>query len=76
VPHEKTNPQVVRRLKGILHPTKRADQIQKLHEDDESTKWFGVTRDLTGRPIFEDYSRYATLMTDAPSVENGSRYPQ
>ena len=77
VPHEKTNPHVVRRLKAILNPTRHPDAIQKLHEDDESTKWFGVARDLTGRPNFEDYGRYATLMASISPIESmGNRYPQ
>ncbi|QIW98040.1 hypothetical protein AMS68_003558 [Peltaster fructicola] len=77
VPHEKTNPHIVRRLKAILNPSKNADEIQKQHEDDESTKWFGVTRDLTGRPNFEDYGRYATLMSSISPIESlGNRYPQ
>lgn len=77
MPHEKTNPHVVRRLKGILNPTRRADEIQRLHEDDESTKWFGVARDLTGRPNFEDYGRYASLMANISPIESmANRYPQ
>ena len=77
MPHEKTNPFVVRRLKAILHPTRSADEIQRLHEEDESTKWFGVARDLTGRPNFEDYGRYATLMSSISPIEGlGNRYPQ
>ncbi|KAK5125943.1 hypothetical protein LTR85_011298 [Meristemomyces frigidus] len=77
VPHEKTDPHVVRRLKAILHPTRKPEEIQKLHEDDSSTKWFGVARDLTGRPNFEDYGRYATLMSSISPIESlGNRYPQ
>ncbi|KAF2773221.1 hypothetical protein EJ03DRAFT_323724 [Teratosphaeria nubilosa] len=77
VPHEKTNPTVVRRLKEILHPTRAADEIQRLHEDDESTKWFGVTKDHTARPTFEDYGRYASLMSSISPIESlGNRYPQ
>ncbi|KAK5133613.1 hypothetical protein LTR08_007561 [Meristemomyces frigidus] len=73
VPHEKTDLQVVKKLKDILHPTRKANEIQKLHDDDESTRWFGVARDLTGRPNFEDYGRYATLMS---SMSLETRYPQ
>lgn len=77
VPHEKTNPHVVRSLKGILNPTRNAQEIQKLHEEDENTKWFGVARDLTGRPNFEDYGRYASLMASISPIESmGNRYPQ
>jgi predicted acylesterase/phospholipase RssA len=77
VPHEKTDPHVVKRLKAILHPSRKPEEIHKLHEDDESTKWFGVARDLTGRPQFEDFGRYATLMSSISPIEStGNRYPQ
>ncbi|KAK3707125.1 hypothetical protein LTR37_012294 [Vermiconidia calcicola] len=77
VPHEKTDPYVVRKLKVILHPTKKPNEIQKLHEEDESTKWFGVARDLTGRPNLEDYGRYASLMAAISPIESqANRYPQ
>ena len=68
---------MVKKLKSILHPSKRPEEIQKLHEEDGSTKWFGVARDLTGRPNFEDYGRYATLMSNISPIESlGNRYPQ
>ncbi|KAK4897196.1 hypothetical protein LTR27_005089 [Elasticomyces elasticus] len=77
VPHEKTNPHVVRRLKETLNPTRKPEEIQRLHEQDASTKWFGVARDLTGRPNLEDYGRYATLMSNISPIEGlGNRYPQ
>ncbi|KAK4504134.1 hypothetical protein PRZ48_005049 [Zasmidium cellare] len=77
VPHEKTSPHVVRRLKGILHPTRNPKEIQKLHEEDGTTKWFGVSKDHAGRPVFEDYGRYATLMSSISPIESmGNRYPQ
>lgn len=77
VPHEQTNPFIVRRLKAILNPTRKPEEIQKLHEEDSSTKWFGVARDLTGRPNFEDYGRYASLMSSISPIESlGNRYPQ
>ena len=68
---------MVRKLKAILHPSKKPQIIQRLHEEDESTKWFGVARDLTGRPNFEDYGRYAQLMSNISPIESlGNRYPQ
>lgn len=77
MPHEKTNPVVVRRLKAILNPTRKAAEIQRMHEEDGATKWFGVARDLTGRPNFEDYGRYASLMSSISPIESmTNRYPQ
>lgn len=67
----------MRKLKAILHPSKRPDEIQRLHIEDESTKWFGVARDFTGRPNFEDYGRYANLMASISPIESlSNRYPQ
>ena len=77
MPHEKQGLQTVRRLRAILSPPKDAAAIEQLHEQDERTKWFGVVRELTGRPILEDYGRYATLMCDvAARADAGVQYPQ
>lgn len=77
VPHEKTDPQVVARLQDILQPTEAPDAIRDAHSRDEASKWFGVTKDLTGRPKFEDYGRYASLMASiTPAQHRGNRYPQ
>lgn len=76
VPHEKTSPAVVRRLKAILHPSRNPEEIQRLHEDDEATKWFGVSRDFTGRPLFQDHGRYAALISSISPIESTPRYPQ
>ncbi|KAF2721275.1 hypothetical protein K431DRAFT_224804 [Polychaeton citri CBS 116435] len=78
VPHEKTNPHIVKNLKAILNPTRAEGDINRLHEADESTKWFGVSKDPQGRPNFEDYGRYATLMSSISPDDNmmTQRYPQ
>ncbi|KAK3718358.1 hypothetical protein LTR37_005171 [Vermiconidia calcicola] len=77
VPHEKTNVRVVNRLKKILQPSQSPDTILKSHEADQCTKWFGVSRDLTGRPSLDDYGRYATLMGSLqPMNSSKCRYPQ
>lgn len=41
VPHEKTNVKVVSRLKRILQPPRTPEAIQKCHDADQCTKWFG-----------------------------------
>lgn len=43
VPHEKTNVKVVSRLKSILQPPASADVIRKSHQEDQCTKWFGMS---------------------------------
>jgi hypothetical protein len=76
-PHEKVDLDVVRRLEGILTPSRDPDEIKRLHQEDERTKWFGVTRDDTGETVFEDYGRYAALVSDTAQVAGmENRYPQ
>lgn len=76
-PHEKVELDVVRRLESILTPSQDPAEVQRLHQEDERTKWFGVARDETGQTIFEDYGRYATLVSDtAQTAVNENRYPQ
>lgn len=41
VPHEKTDVKVVSRLKRILQPPRSPEAIQKCHDADQCTKWFG-----------------------------------
>ncbi|KAF4554319.1 Hypothetical protein D9617_4g000720 [Elsinoe fawcettii] len=78
LPHEKTNGSIFRRFRSILQP--RADSIEKVktaHEQDSSSKWFGVTKDSSGRLKFDDYGRYSALMSSLlPSADHQHRYPQ
>jgi hypothetical protein len=68
---------VVRRLESILTPSRDPAEVQRLHQEDERTKWFGVTRDDTGETVFEDYGRYAALASDtAQMAGTENRYPQ
>jgi hypothetical protein len=76
-PHEKTDREVVERLRQILEPRLTEQQQQELHRSDEDTTWFGIARDpVSGLPIFQDYERYATIMEQSRSVEGTVRYPQ
>ncbi|OCL08081.1 hypothetical protein AOQ84DRAFT_293846 [Glonium stellatum] len=77
--HEKTDENdyyVARRLKTILDPTVDQRKLQQLHEEDEKTTWFGITRDPTGRPFFADYGTYARIMTASTRSESAVRFPQ
>lgn len=76
LPHEKTNRQVVERLRQILDPTRTSEQQQGLHKNDEDTTWFGIARDSANLPIFQDYGRYATIMAESRTPEVNVRYPQ
>ena len=67
----------MRRLEGILTPSRDPARVQKLHEEDERTKWFGVARDDAGETVFEDYGRYAALASDTAQMAGTEhRYPQ
>lgn len=66
VPHEKTDHNIAEKIKAILEPTMNDAKHQKLHEEDESTTWFGVARDEIDDYTFQDYGRYARLMAETP----------
>ncbi|KAL1582024.1 hypothetical protein WHR41_09394 [Cladosporium halotolerans] len=77
LPHEKVDLSVVRRLRSILHPSTDPLDVRKSHQEDDWTKWFGVTRDEKDQVLFDDYGRYATLVSDiARSTSMKTRYPQ
>ncbi|PVI02430.1 hypothetical protein DM02DRAFT_701953 [Periconia macrospinosa] len=76
LPHEKTNPKIIKRLKDILSPPSDQGAQETLHVEDEDTTWFGLARDTHNKPFFQDYGRYASIMADSNTVEHQSRYPQ
>jgi hypothetical protein len=75
-PHEKADRKVVERLRQILEPQRSEEEQQDLHRNGEDTTWFGISRDSSGVPIFQDYERYATIMEQSRSSEGIVRYPQ
>ncbi|KAK4552373.1 hypothetical protein LTR86_010387 [Recurvomyces mirabilis] len=77
MPHEQSDPLVVRRLQAILRPPRDMKTIEQLHQDDEVTKWFGVTRDETGRPNLQEFDRFTAIMSRFESHGDvQSCYPQ
>ena len=74
--HEKIDKLVVERYRSILEPSSNSEEQDALHKDDEDTTWFGVDRDKSGDPIFEDYGRFAALMLDSLSEAGTIRRPQ
>ncbi|KAK4551312.1 hypothetical protein LTR86_011241 [Recurvomyces mirabilis] len=77
MPHEKSDPLVVQRLRSTLKPPRDINMIEQLHQDDEVTKWFGVTRDATGRPILQEFDRFTAIMSHAETRrEFQTCYPQ
>ncbi|KAL8689851.1 MAG: hypothetical protein Q9218_004571 [Villophora microphyllina] len=81
VPHEKTDHAIAQKIKRTLesHITNE-DEMKLLHQQDEDKTWFGILREDSGFPSFQDYGRYANLMAEssrssisASSQWNGSR---
>jgi len=75
-PHEKSNPQVVQRLRQILEPSRTEGEHENELLGDEDTTWFGVGRDSTNQPVFQDHGRFATLMSESQTRDVGQRWPQ
>jgi hypothetical protein len=42
MPHERTDPRLQLVLQNVLHPSLRDDELDRLHEADEETTWFGM----------------------------------
>ena len=76
LPHERTNKEIYDRLEPILDPPESVSELSRLHEEDESTTWFGIEKDSNGKPLFQDHGRFATLMADTKQPNTGVRYPQ
>lgn len=74
--HDKIDRLVVERYRNILEPPSSIDEQDSLHKDDEDTTWFGIGRNRAGDPVFEDYERYTTLMSESLSQTPRVRYPQ
>ena len=82
IPHERTSSATAKKIKGVLEPRTTAAQQDVLHQDDEDTTWFGIVREDTELPVFQDYGRYAKIMADTHSLSSGQslsthnqRYP-
>jgi energy-coupling factor transporter ATP-binding protein EcfA2 len=76
LPHEKADSEVVSRLKATFNPPSDPGIQERMHLDDEDTTWFGIARDATGRPIFQDYGRYSTLIANSASGAYRTRFPR
>ena len=74
--HERTDFETYDRLRRILDPPESISELTRLHQEDESTAWFGMEKDSSGKAIFQDYGRFAALMADTKQPNSGVRYPQ
>ncbi len=75
IPHERTDHHVARKIKGILESKPSESERETLHRDDEDTGWFGIVREDGELPLFQDYGRYANLMssTSDSRLHSGQR---
>lgn len=75
-PHEKADPETICRLQQIFDPVRsEADHEIELLKDRETT-WFGFGRDSSGHPVFQDYGRFAAIMSESRTGETTDRHPQ
>ncbi|KAI0474210.1 hypothetical protein F4859DRAFT_521928 [Xylaria cf. heliscus] len=73
--HEKTSPTTAATVHRILFPPTDELSGYKLSRDDASTAWFGVERpDDSSPPIFQDYGRFANLMTATDPVRKNPNF--
>ncbi|KAI1446087.1 hypothetical protein F5Y02DRAFT_426089 [Annulohypoxylon stygium] len=75
-PHEKADPVVIGRLRQILEPVRTEAEHEAELVRDRETTWFGFGRDSSGHPIFQDYGRFAAIMSESHSSGIADRYPQ
>ncbi|KAI3338352.1 hypothetical protein F4824DRAFT_499199 [Ustulina deusta] len=66
----------LQRLRQILDPKRNDHDHEKELQHNDDTTWFGVERDSSNQAIFQDHSRFTTLMTESHTSELGNRYPQ
>ncbi|KAF2803679.1 uncharacterized protein BDZ99DRAFT_546125 [Mytilinidion resinicola] len=61
--HEKTRPDLERRIQRVFaHPSNESD-YERMHEDDEGSAWFGIGySELSDDIILRDYGEYAQLI--------------
>lgn len=74
-PHEKSDPDVLRIFREILDPIRSEADVDTEHQADEETVWFGVDRDAPHGPVFQDYDRFATLVSEGQTLELKRKYP-
>ena len=79
IPHEKTNYEVASKIKQVLESNMTESEQKHMHSKDENSTWFGILREKNEIPIFQDYGRYAQLMSDIASRDphgaQETRYP-
>ena len=76
LPHEQTVERIYQLLRPIYHPAEEEKEIRQLHIEDQQTAWFGVEKNKSGNPLFQDHGRYAALMSETKQPSATTRFPQ
>ena len=77
VEHEKSDPEITARLRGILTPATNPDEQKQLHLDDIDTTWLRYIRPSSlQEPAMLEFPRYKKLMQDSFTSEWHERWPQ
>lgn len=69
VPHEPTDPSIAKKIHTVLELKITDEEQEILHRKDRDTAWFGIVREPGEIPLFQDYGRYSTLMTNTSRRE-------
>lgn len=72
------DPWTAREIENIFDSTRCDGDVERLHLEDSQSKWFGVVRDGSGKPILEDYGRYDALCAGSNNKAGRGqpRFPQ
>ena len=63
------------RLERILNPPTDQDELEKLHDEDINTTWFGIERFEDGKPFLQDFEMFSHVMANTPDPDR-TKYPQ
>ncbi|KAF2792920.1 FabD/lysophospholipase-like protein [Melanomma pulvis-pyrius CBS 109.77] len=66
---------ICNRLERILNPPTSQDELEKLHDQDTNTTWFGIERYDDGRPFLQDFETFSHLIANCPRADQ-VKYPQ
>ena len=75
VPHEKTSPDLAKRIKSIIEPSISEHQQNQLHRADDDTTWFGVLPDAVNQLLFHDFGRYEEFLSQSMFNPKSSQFP-
>jgi len=67
-PHEKTELRVAKLIDDILRPEADLNNQTERHIENMSTKWFGVTKDGSGKRMMQDFKRFDDLAFNKESA--------